>query len=130
MIPDMPTQALLVLALVIAGLVLIPTRRLFLAGFSTTALTAYYLIVVALGLFVAELRGPARYLIPILVIAYIAPFVTARDGIAHLRDRLTGDRGAASRPPDVSRTEPPARPGSRPMKNVTPREARPPDAQR
>ena len=126
----MPSLAFVLLIVAIALLAMIPTRRLFLAGWSTSALTAYFLIVVALGLFVAELRGPARYLIPILVVIYVAPFVTARDGIARLRDRMSG-------------TPPPPRTGGTPKgpsradraqarrpepKNVTPKEAPPPDA--
>ena len=99
--------------------VLLPTRRLFLAGWSSSALTAYFLILVALALFVAELRGPARYLIPILVLAYIAPFVTARDGIARLRNRLGRDPNSTlGRPRSDS---------SRSARNVTPPDAPPPD---
>jgi hypothetical protein len=94
----MPSSGFLVLFGVIALLVLLPTRRLFLAGWKAPWLTSYFLFVVALALFVAELFGPARYLIPILVLAYIAPFITARDGMARLRGRL--------RPP-------PASPGTR-----------------
>jgi hypothetical protein len=83
------------------------------------------------------LRGPARYLIPIFVIAYIAPFVTARDGIARLRGRLGGPT-TPTRPTDANgrttdraggrpkaRAEEPRRPEP---KNVTPKEAPPPDA--
>jgi hypothetical protein len=127
-----PSLAFIALFVAIGLLVLIPTRRLFLAGWTPPALTAYYLTVVALGLFVAELRGPARYLIPILVLAYIVPFITARNGIGRLRDRLGG-------PPSAPRGRPgpggPARPEddrSRsqrpPPRNVTPKEAPPPDA--
>jgi hypothetical protein len=84
-----PPQALAVLAIVLAALVLIPTRRLYLAGWRGPALWAYFVIVVGLGLLIAELRAPARFLVPILVVAYLAPFVTARAGI----DRLLGRGG-------------------------------------
>jgi hypothetical protein len=77
----MPYTFLALLA-VIGLLALIPTRRLFLAGWSRGALLAYFLAVVGLGLVVAELRAPARFLIPILVVVYLAPFVTARAGLA------------------------------------------------
>jgi hypothetical protein len=125
-----PSLAFVVLAVAIALLAMIPTRRLFLAGWSTAALTAYYLVVLALGLFVAELRGPARYLIPILVVIYIVPFITAKDGIARLRGRMGGTRPAPRGDPTAAggtgRAEPK---GRRPEpKNVTPKEARPPDA--
>jgi len=131
-IPEMPTLGFVLLIIAIALLAMIPTRRLFLAGWSTGALTAYFLIVVALGLFVAELRGPARYLIPILVVVYIAPFVTARDGIRRLRDRMSGvppaprDGGAPGGGSRAARAQ-----ARRPApKNVTPKEAPPPDAPR
>jgi hypothetical protein len=87
----MPYTFLALLA-VIGLLALIPTRRLFLAGWSSGALVAYFLTLVGLGLIVAELRAPARFLIPILVIVYIAPFVTARAGLARIFDRAVGGR--------------------------------------
>ena len=45
---------------------------------------------IVLGLLVAEVRGPARYLVPILVLAYIAPFITVRQGLDRIRTRLNG----------------------------------------
>lgn len=143
----MPSLAFILLIVVIGLLVMIPTRRLFLAGWTPPALTTYFLAMLALGLFVAELRGPARYLIPILVLAYIAPFITARDGIGRIRDRLGGRPPVSTRPQDGARPEPgrrgsggpdargPRTRGSRPArpaaagpapKNVTPNEAPPP----
>jgi len=124
----MPTLAFVVLIAAIALLVLVPTRRLFLAGLPSAVLTTYFLAMLALGFVVAELRGPARFLIPIFVLGYIAPFITARNGMTRLRGRTSGS--------------PPSRPGSTgatggrddvrrpPMKNVTPTEARPPDPTR
>ena len=105
----MPSLTFVVLAVAIGVLALIPTRRLFVAGWSSGALSIYYLALVGLGILVAELRGPARYLIPIFVLAYIAPFITARNGIGRIRDRM-GGRPEPPRPP-------PARPAPR---NVTP----------
>ncbi len=86
----MPPPALLALVAVIALLALIPTRRLFLAGWSTRRLALYFLALVGLGVLVAELRAPARFLIPILVVVYVAPFVTAREGFARLFRRPGG----------------------------------------
>lgn len=96
----------LALGLLLAVLVLLPTRRLHLAGWPTSWLASYYLGVLMLALLVAELRGPAKFLVPILVVVYLAPFVTLREGIA----RLIGG------PPRPS----PAPPPHRPPKNVTP----------
>lgn len=132
----MPSLGFLLLLAAIGLLVLIPTRRLFLAGWTPSALGAYFLAVGALALLVAELRGPARYLIPILVLAYIAPFITARDGIARLRNRIGGvppvprDAGGAG-PRGGGRPAAGASQGpSREPKNVTPKEAPPPDGRR
>lgn len=94
----MPTPAFLALALLILLLVLIPTRRLQLAGWSPGALAAYYVAVAGLALLVAGIRGPARFLVPILLIAYLAPFVTARAGL----DRLLGRGKPPGEPRDVT----------------------------
>lgn len=125
-IPDMPSLASVFLVVAIGLLVMIPTRRLFLAGWSPGALAAYFLGVLALGLFVAELRGPARYLIPILVVAYLAPFVTTRAGLARLRGRMR-DRPGTSDGATGSNGSPGRRPDP---KNVTPRDADPADTVR
>ncbi len=123
--------------LVIALLVLIPTRRLFLAGWSSSFLLTYYLFVCGLGALVAELRGPARYLVPILVLAYIAPFVTAGAGIARvLNGRQAG--GATATPvvrrvrpvalPPPTASPPTAPPHTAPPPTAPPRTAPPPKA--
>ena len=99
----------LALGLLLALLALLPTRRLHLAHWPASWLATYYAGVLLLALLVAELRGPARFLVPVLVVAYLAPFVTVRDGLA----RLLG--GLPRRPP--------APPPGRPPKNVTPPDA-------
>ncbi len=104
----MPSLALVALIVAIGLLVLIPTRRLFIAGWSGRALGAYFVGVVALGVIVAELRAPARFLIPLLVIAYIAPFVTAREGVRRLFGRPPRATAPRVRPsPRPSLPEPP-----------------------
>ncbi len=110
----MPSLGFLALVAAVALLVLLPTRRLFLAGWTSGPLTGYFLAMILLGLLVAELRAPARYLIPILVLAYIAPFVTARAGIARLRDRMNGRIGGSAGAGPVDAAAGP------PVKNVTP----------
>lgn len=89
------------LTVAIGALVLIPTRRLYLAGWSGTALGTYFFGVLGLGLLIAELRGPARFLVPIFVLAYMAPFITGRAGVARVLRRTSGD--AAARGPVVRR---------------------------
>jgi hypothetical protein len=104
----MPASALAIIAIAMAVLALPPTRRLYLAGLRGWPLGAYFLLVVGLGVLVAELRVAARFLVPILVIAYLAPFVTARAGIDRLLGRGPGPGAGTPRDP------------ARPMKNVTP----------
>lgn len=99
----------LVLVVAIALLALAPTRRLLLAGWSPSVLAAYYLGLVGLALVVAEVRGPARLLVPLLVIAYAAPFVTLRDGLARLRSR---GAGPVVRPGPIRRVGPGVEPRS------------------
>ena len=108
------SPATLLLVGLVALLVLIPTRRLQLAGWKREALTTYYLAVWLLGFVVAALPAPARFLLPILIVAYLAPFVTVRDGF----DRLLG----RPRRPGPGSVGGPTEP--RPMKDVTPPEQR------
>ena len=96
----------LVIAVVVALVVLIPTRRLQLAGWSRDAMWTYFAFVWILGVVVSILPAPARFLVPILLVAYLAPFVSVRAGI----DYLFGSR----------RQDPPVEPEQPPIKNVTP----------
>jgi hypothetical protein len=108
-----PTTILLVG--LVALLVLIPTRRLQLAGWGRESLTIYYLGVWLLGSIVAALPSPARFLIPILLVAYLAPFITLREGLDRLRGLPPSARGR--RDDDAFKERPP-------MKDVTPPEER------
>lgn len=109
----MPNPVLLALVGLLFLLLLAPTRRLQLAGWSSRALAAYLGSMLLLGLLVAELRGPARFLVPILVIGYLAPFVTLRSGLDRLRGRGTRDSG-----PDVRVERPPVKSVSGPARDV------------
>ncbi len=105
------------LAGLVALLVLIPTRRLQLAGWRRESLTTYFLAVWLLGAAVAALPSPARFLIPLLLVAYLAPFVTVRDGLNRLLGRPGG--GGTGGGGDGERLD--ERP---PVKDVTPPEER------
>jgi hypothetical protein len=99
---------LLALGLVLALLVLIPARRLQLAGLAPRTIGLFALTLWAMAMLVAISPGGARVLIPILLVAYLAPFVAAPDRVARvLRRGGPGDRSGD---------------GRRPMKNVTPPE--------
>ena len=103
----LPTPALLVVGLLLGLVVLLPARRLQLAGLSSRVIGLYAVCVWALAFLLVFRPIAARFLVPILVVAYIAPFVVAPERISGIVRRRPGGRG---------RGEPP-RP---PMKNVTP----------
>jgi hypothetical protein len=97
---------LLATGLVIGLLVLLPARRLQLAGLSGRAIGLYAVLLWLAG-FVTVVRPiGARFLIPIALLAYIAPFVAAPEVVGRVFRRA---------PPRDHRDPP--RP---PMKNVTP----------
>ncbi len=104
----------------VAILVLLPTRRLQLAGWRRESLATYFLAVWLLGAVVAAMPSPARFLIPLLLVAYLAPFVTLRDGLDRIVGRPRVDRGSSGRTSDE-----PAQPWPT-MKDVTSREKQEP----
>ncbi len=73
----LPAPWLIGLVLVCVVLAAVPTRRLADAGIRPGWLTAYLLTLVALGVAVAVERGLARFLVPVLVVLYVAPLVIA-----------------------------------------------------
>jgi hypothetical protein len=93
------------LGLVIALLVLLPARRLQLAGLRARSIAAYSVVTWALAFFLALRPFAARFLVPILVLLYIAPFVVAPERITRVTRRIRSG-GRDDQPP--------------PMKNVTP----------
>jgi hypothetical protein len=99
---------LLALGLFLGLIVLLPARRLQMAGLSSRSI-GLYALGLWLGAFLVAVRpGPTRFLFPILLIAYIAPFVAAPDRVARVLRR-----GGRRDPP------PP------PLKDVTPPDQRP-----
>src|ERR671910_2126359 len=92
---------LLALGLVLGLLVLLPARRLQLAGLAPRTIGLLALTLWALAMLVAIRPGATRVLIPILLLAYLAPFVAAPDRVG----RFLGRGGGSGRPP---------------IKNVTP----------
>ena len=102
MLPETP---IIILAVVVALLVLLPARRLQLAGMSTGVIAVYALGVWALAMVVVIRPVLIRFLVPILVVLYLAPFVTAPGRMSAIVRRGRGPRGEPPRPP---------------MKNVTP----------
>lgn len=109
---------LLALGLILGLLVLLPARRLQLAGLAPRTIGLFAMIMWALAMFVAVSPGGARILVPILLLAYLAPFVAAPDRMARVL-RRGGGGGPAGSGRVVG-----GRAGDRPpMKNVTPPDA-------
>lgn len=81
------SAALLLLFLVATLVALIPVRRLQLAGWSAGSLfTAWVLY--AVGILVGvRFPGPFKLLLPILVLAYVAPFVAGPERLTRILGR-------------------------------------------
>jgi len=109
---------LLALALVIGLIVLVPARRLQLAGFSARAIGGYALLLWLFAMGIAIRPGATRVLIPFLLVAYIAPFVAGPDTVRRVLRRPAGNGpgGAGGSATD-------SRWGRPPMKDVTPPDA-------
>ncbi len=73
-----PGPALLALSIVLALVMILPVRRLGLAGWQPRAMGGYWLGLVLLGLLAAETASLARILVPILVVGILAPYVVGR----------------------------------------------------
>ena len=107
---------LLALGMVLGLLVLIPARRLQLAGVASRTIGLFSLSLWLLAMLVAIRPTATRILIPILLIAYIAPFVTAPERLRRVLDRGGAPRGGAPRGGGATGRAT----GRPPMKNVTP----------
>jgi len=78
----LPAPWLIGLVLLCFALAAIPARRLSNAGLRPAWLTVYLLTLVALGVAVIVARGPGRFLVPFLVVLYVAPLVVAPETTA------------------------------------------------
>lgn len=99
----LPAPWILAVALVLALVVLPPARRLQIAGLSGRTIGLYALALWLMAFALVARPGVTRFLVPILIVAYIAPFVAGPERIARVARR--GRRGPPPPPP---------------MKNVTP----------
>lgn len=116
----------LALAGLAALLALIPTRRLYLAGWSRNGVLTYWLTLTVIAFAVAVMPSPARFLVPFLIVVYLMPFVTLRTGLDRVRDRLglPASTARAGRPGSAPPGAPTGPDGPRPMKDVTPPDER------
>jgi hypothetical protein len=84
--------AILAVALVAFALALVPTRRLFLAGWRPAPLAVYVGILVALAVAAVFLRAGIRVVVPLLLVLYVLPFVGAPEVLARTVTRIGGGR--------------------------------------
>ncbi len=116
----LPAPALLAVGLVLGLIILLPARRLQLAGFSGRAIGLYGLCLWGLAFLLAVRPVAARFLIPILLVAYLAPFVVAPGRLSGIVSRGRGRAGPGGpKGPGV-----PPDPPKPPIKNVTPPDER------
>ena len=80
------SPGLLAAALVVGLLALVPARRLFGRGFDGTLVAVYFVVVWLVGVLVLIGATRSRLFVPILLILYVLPFVTARSGLVRLLD--------------------------------------------
>jgi hypothetical protein len=93
---------LLLLAILLAAIAVIPTRRLVIRGASNLVIAAYFLAIWLSALAIVAAPGRSRLLVPVVVVLAIVPFVTLRDGL----DRLLG-RAPREVPPPPRNVTPP-----------------------
>ena len=111
----LPAPALLAVGLIIGLIILLPARRLQLAGFSRRSIALYAICLWALAFFMAVRPLAARFLIPILLIAYLAPFVVAPGRLSGIVTRGRGrggtrGPGGGPPPPQIKNVTPPDQP--------------------
>ena len=104
------SPTLLAVGLALGVLVLFPARRLQLAGLSARAIGLYAAALWLAGLLLAIRPIGARFLVPILLLAYIAPFVAAPERVGRFLAR--GGPPEAPKPPIKNVTPPEDPPAS------------------
>jgi hypothetical protein len=109
----LPTPWLIALALVVGLIVLIPARRLQIAGFSPRTIGLFALGLWLLAMVVAIRPAGSRFLVPFLLVLYLAPFVAGPERLRRVATRGSARSGAVR----------PGNDGKPPMKNVTPPDA-------
>ena len=90
---------LLAVMLALVAIAAIPTRRLFVAGVGRGVLTSYLVALVALGFVAASGRAPERLVVPVFVVAFVAPLLVSPALARRVMRRLgrSGTEGRAAR---------------------------------
>jgi hypothetical protein len=106
----MPAPWVLALALVLGLLMLVPARRLRSAGLDASTIGVYAVVVWSLAMLVALRPIGIRVLVPVLLLAYLAPFLAPPETIGRLFRRREPRRPIK----DVTPPDPPELPGGSP----------------
>jgi hypothetical protein len=88
------SPGLILVVLVALLLAMLPVWRLRVAGWRPGVLFWAWVVYAAVILVVLRLPGPGRFLVPILVLAFVAPFVAGPERLT----RLLGPRTPPARP--------------------------------
>ena len=86
------TWAIVAVALVAFALALVPTRRLFLAGWRPAPLAVYLGLLVVLAVTAVFVRAGIRVVVPALLVLYVLPFIGAPEVVARTVARVGGGR--------------------------------------
>lgn len=88
------------LVLLVAGLLaLLPAWRLRATGWSASMLASTWLILAVLTFVAIRVPGPGRILLPILVLAYLIPFVAGPERLVRVLRRRAGAPPTDDAPP-------------------------------
>ena len=88
------SPAFLLTVILASLLAMLPVRRLHEAGWSSGALLTSWLVYLSLVILGLELGAGSRVILPVVVVAFVAPFVAGPERLA----RLVGRRRVAPRP--------------------------------
>ncbi len=102
---DSRVPPLLLVAILLAAIAVIPTRRLAIRGASNLVIAAYFVALWVSALAIVGAPGRSRLLVPVIVVLAIVPFVTLREGLDRLLGRAPREVESPPRnvtPPDAT----------------------------
>jgi uncharacterized membrane protein YfcA len=99
------SPTLLLTLLLSSLLAIMPVRRLHQAGWSSGALTTAWVVYVGLLLAAVDSGAGLRYLLPVLVVLFVLPYLAGKSRLEKV-GRLLGARRAAPARPVINVTPP------------------------
>ena len=103
----LPPPWLLALGLVVGLLVLLPARRLQVAGVAPGWIGLYALVLWILAMALAVRPVGARIIVPFILVLYLAPFVAAPDRVGRFLRRGGPPGGSSDERPPIKDVTPP-----------------------